>query len=242
MVHSDGRPRHPWTFRPPGSCRHRRLLDPCAVRQHTIGRLLERDQTEGRDGAVLGRSGCTDALGEVWLHAHDQRDTAALGYGDTGHVFTVKPLASPNADKKSRGQPPRQAKPASVEQTRRVLMYLRMFEGVQMSLLARAEAIGLIYEKAGAPQLAPVRAIDRDPRKLPGVRENARAVLRDRLHREPTVAELAVEVAKRYPRGDLDRCEAAVKTLERLVHDARRFEYALPGLESITGRLPLPST
>lgn len=121
-------------------------------------------------------------------------------------------------------------------------MYLRMFEGERMSWLARAEAIGLIYERAGAPQLAPVPAIDRNPRKLPGVRANARAVLRDRLHREPTVAELAVEVAKRYPRGDPARCEGAIKTLERLVHDAHRFEYVLLGLESITGRLPLPST
>jgi len=121
-------------------------------------------------------------------------------------------------------------------------MYLRMFAGERMSWLARAEAIGLIYEKAGAPHLAPVPAIDRDPQKLPSVRANARALLRDRLHRKPTVAELAVEVAKRYPRGDPDRCEAAVKTLERLVHDAQRFEYVFLGLESITGRLPLPST
>ena len=119
-------------------------------------------------------------------------------------------------------------------------MYLRMFDGVRMSRLALAEAIGLIYERAGAPHLAPLPPIDRGRRKLAGVRADARAVLRHRLRREPTVAELAVEVAKRYPRGDPNRCEAAATTLERLIADAQRFEYSLPGLESITGRLPLP--
>jgi hypothetical protein len=190
---------------------------------------------------MLGGGSCAHALGEVRLHAHDQRDAAALGYGDRGHdVFTVPPPAPKNDDKKSRGQPPRPAKPASVEQTQRVLMYLRMIVGERMTWLARAELIGLVYETAGAPHLAPVPAIDRDLQKLSRVRADARTVLGNRLDREPTLVELAIEVAKRYRRGN--RCESAVRTLERLVNDAERFEYVLLGLEGITGRLPLPST
>jgi hypothetical protein len=154
------------------------------------------------------------------------------------HESIVSGEARANADKYPVGRPRRRETAADVEQMQRVLMLVRScyYAEQRMTLSAVAEFIRAWFE--ATPLKPPIPPIDYDQAQLTRVRSNSRSILRDRLHREPTAVELAIEVAAAYRQGE-PAVEAALRKMRRLIREAERYEYVFSA--ELTGKLALPT-
>jgi len=119
-------------------------------------------------------------------------------------------------------------------------MWVRVYAEHDLTWLARAEAIALTFERGGVSWwLAPVGLIDGDARSLADVRDKARRDLRECGLPQPTIPELAREVASRYSRGET-AVERVLQEMKRMIKDASTYEHVLLDAHEITGRQPLP--